>query len=128
MKRLLPLIGLVGVLAFVGTGLAAIAASTSLTINGKTLSPRVVSVTGALRSSVKACIKNQRIRLYGVQRPKGRLLATTRTNAKGKYGFRVNTRRSISVYTRFAGSFYSSYGGQQVCSASMSPTIVIGPR
>jgi hypothetical protein len=100
-------------------------ARTSLTIHKKSLTAGRVLVFGNLRSSVKACVRHKVIRLYRVLGRRSRLLRRTRTDARGRYNFRMRPRTTMVVYTRFAGSFYSSYAGQQVCKRSKSRRIQI---
>jgi len=129
MKKAILFTAVLTALAAAGTTAAALEARTTLTITGKALNTKVVAVSGSLRSSAVACIRSRQIRLYLVQRPKKPLLlGKARTDVKGRYSFRVKTTRRVVVYTRFAGAFYSSYGGQQSCKASTSKKLAIAPR
>jgi hypothetical protein len=100
-------------------------ARTTLTINARSLNSGRVLVFGSLRSPVRACVRSKVIRLYRVSHRRSRLLARTRTDSRGRYQFRLRLRTGTVIYTRFAGSFYSNYGGQQVCRPSRSRRITI---
>jgi hypothetical protein len=109
-----------------GTANAAnINARTALTINARSLNSGRVLAFGSLRSPVTACVRRKVIRLYRVSHRTSRLLARTRTDSRGRYQFRLRLRTGTVIYTRFAGSFYSNYGGQQVCRPSRSKSVIV---
>jgi hypothetical protein len=108
-------------------------AQTSLSINrvpARVIDPgtRVV-IFGRLRSSAgETCIRRKVIRLMLVRSGPDRLLATDVTDAEGEYRFVRRPRSDQRVYTRFAGSFESSYEHAHACRSDNSRAILINVR
>jgi hypothetical protein len=119
-------------LATLGIG-AAVAhvfeADTTLTINkaptGVTNAGATVVIFGKLKSPRPACRADKLIRLLRVRPGPDRVLARDRTDDEGEYLFVRHPRRDQKVYTRFSGTFSSSYGHSHRCFGDRSPSIRI---
>jgi hypothetical protein len=123
------------VIGAAGAGTAAahvVDARTQVTIArvpGGKIDPRQrVVVFGRLRSAAAVCPRRKLIQLRERRRGVDPVLARDRTDAEGEYRFVLRPRRNLILYTRFAGSFASSYGHRHRCRADNSRTIRINVR
>jgi len=105
---------------------------TSLTIGklptGATDPGAKVIIFGRLTSPRPACRANKVVKLLRVRPGPDRLLARDTTDSEGDYLFVRHPRRDQTVYTRFSGSFSSSYGHSHRCLADRSLTRFINIR
>jgi hypothetical protein len=109
----------------VGTAVAhTVVAETSLTIHkaprGATNAGLKIVIFGRLRSARPACRSNKLVKLFRVRPGPDRLLATDRTDLEGDYRFVRHPRRDQTDYTRFSGTFNTSYGHSHRCVKSRS--------
>jgi hypothetical protein len=74
-----------------------------------------VIIFGRLRSPRPACRSNKVVKLLRVRPGPDIVLARDRTDSDGDYGFIRHPRRDQTVYTRFSGTFSSSYGHSHRC-------------
>lgn len=109
----------------VGTAVAhTFVADTSLRIHkaprGVTNAGAKVVIFGRLGSARPSCRSNKVIKLFRVRPGPDRLLARDRTDLEGDYRFVRHPRRDQTVYTRFSGTFNTSYGHSHRCVRSRS--------
>jgi hypothetical protein len=128
MKRVVTS-SIVGVflLTTVGMGAAVahtFSADTNLTIRktprGITAVGARVAIHGRLRSARASCRVNKVVKLMRVRPGPDLLLARDRTDSEGEYLFIRHPRRDQTVYTKFSGTFRTSYGHSHRCQRSRS--------
>jgi hypothetical protein len=105
------------------------AADTSLTIakvpSGATQAGAKVLIYGRLRSGNASCRTNKVVKLMRVRPGPDKLLARDRTDAEGEYLFVRNPGRDQTVYTRFSGTFNTSYGHSHRCRSDRSRSLFV---
>ena len=108
------------------------ASNTSLTINkipsGATRPGARVIIFGRLRSFRATCRANKVVKLIRVRPGADLVLARDRTDAEGEYRFVRTPSRDQTVYTRFAGTFRSSYGHSHRCRGDRSVNVFVNIR
>jgi hypothetical protein len=105
------------------------AADTSLTIakvpSGATQAGAKVVIYGRLRSANATCRSNKVVKLMRVRPGPDKLLARDRTDAEGEYLFVRNPGRDQTVYTRFSGTFTSTYPHSHRCRSDRSRSLFV---
>lgn len=108
------------------------ASNTSLTINklptGATRPGARVIIYGRLRSFRATCRANKLVKLIRVRPGPDLVLARDRTDNEGEYRFVRRPSRDQTVYTRFPGTFRSSYGHSHVCRGDRSANVFVNIR
>jgi hypothetical protein len=114
----------------IGTAVAhTFVAETNLTIRkaprGATNPGGKVIVFGRLKSANPACRSNRSVRLMKVRPGPDKVLAGDRTDLEGDYRFVRHPGGDVTVYTRFMGTFNTSYGHSHKCLKDRSRNRVI---
>jgi hypothetical protein len=104
----------------IGTAVAhTFVAETTLTIRkaprGATNPGGKVIIYGRLKSANPSCRSNKLVRLMKVRPGADKILDVDRTDLEGDYRFVRHPGGDVTVYTRFLGTFNTSYGHSHQC-------------
>ena len=114
----------------IGTAVAhTVVSETTLTIRkapgGATNPGGKVIIYGRLKSGRSACRSDKAVRLMKVRPGADKVVAVDRTDLEGNYGFVRHPGRDVTLYTRFMGTFNTSYGHTHKCLKDRSRNRVI---
>jgi hypothetical protein len=87
-----------------------------------------VVILGKLHSPRPACRSNKVVKLMRRRPGPDKVLARDRTDREGEYRFIRHPRRDQTVYTKFSGTFFSSYLHSHRCLRDRSDTRFINVR